>query len=876
MNPAEVLPFADRRRSSRVWLAVLCAFLLVGPSMGCGDDDEGAPDLSISVSPRTIAADGSDLAVVTVLASVGGAPAPDGSAVTVFAEGVDGGPGASFTSTGERQETGPTTGGVGRATFELACEGEGEVQVVALFDGVRREMADRIRCQDRSPGSSLIRLTAQPQLMGTQSTSVITASAETVSGAPMPEGTAVRFEITSGNVEFQGGGNARARFTAANGRTQVTVSGRGEETNANICATFTDEAIAGPPVCIRLVVTDEPPDGALCQVSFSQLRAPANGEEVTQMDFFLVNQAAAAISGARIDVSVQAGTLLTGPNGTSLGEATELTTDEEGRSLVFIRSSTEAGAAGTVATASWTANGVDETTECIVEEDLFFFARPLCTFEGMSPSVLGVAESGRNESGSLRFCFADAAGTPVRQGERVEFAISTGIGDARLNSQSSVTGADGCAGVEVFSGTQAGQIEVQATYPFGQTATVCSSNALSILGARPTANGWTLECTPDNAGAMVTVPTSLDAADIRDQGVSVTCSTILRDRFGNPVTFPGTEVFFHSEQGTIQSPRSPDSNGRVTTVYNPNGVRPRTVAPISGEPRVVTDDGTNRVVNPRDMLVTIVAWTQGEEAFLDGNGNGRYDEGEIFFDLGEPLFDYNDNDQYDPQSPLNEGFIDVQTPTRPRNGVYDGPSGAWEGDTVIWTQSRVTLSGRPVFRSLDAPNLFNNDPNISFPSIHSGIVDAATLQPVGGDGISRIEISSGQSREFALHLRDLWLNPVNTTTAVSYSLADCGSDIQITPGPAPSLSFAIRFARRQVGYTQEGLPAEAGDTVASYQFRTLLENVGQPWSQEFRLRRTGSTPIPGDCRLNLGISVGGGSGSAVTRTIAVPVREPGF
>lgn len=875
MKPAEVTSFSDRWQ--RAWRLPFFVALLFGLGVsGCSDDDDGTVTLAFSVQPTSLAADGSNVATVNVLVSVGSAPAPDGRQVTLFAGGGDGASGV-VDGSGESSGTAPTAGGLGRAQFTVACGSEGQMRIAAVYDGTRAEWSGRINCLDQTPGSAVLRLSAQPQLIGTNGTSVLTAIAETAAGTLQPEGTPIRFEIEAGSIEFEGGGTSRVRLTGANGRAVASIRGTGEETQGRVCATYANEALAAAPRCLNILVTDQPPEGALCSVSFSQSRAPANGQEITDIDVLLLDETATPIRNARIDVSVQNGVLVSERSGgEDLGPTAEAITDEEGRAVAYVRSSTTPGILGTSASATWIdGRGEQQFVDCLVEEDLALFARPVCRFEGMSPGFLGVAESGRNESGRLRFCFADAAGTPVRQGERVQFSFITRIGGARLSAETAVTDGGGCVATEVFSGTLAGQLEVQAVYPFGETATVCSTGALSVFGARPTADGWTLQCTPKNVGAMVSSPVSYEAADITEQNVSVTCSTILRDRFGNPVNFPGTEVFFHAEQGTIQSRSTPNANGVVTTTYNPNGTKPVNVLPRDGEARLLPRDGS-RPVNPRDMLVTIVAWTQGEEGFRDANGNGRFDDGEVFFDLGEPLFDYNDNDQYDPASPLNERFIDIETGDESGDGTFQGPNNRWDGDTIIWTQTRVLLTGRPVFGPIDSER-FETAAGTSSTSFYSGLRDLATGQAIPGGGIGELRLAAGASREYDLVLRDRWLNPPNANVTTTIAADGCTNLVTVQAGPAPNEALGVQFEREAVGYTSAGVPATSEGDIASFRFRTLLPGLEDVWTQNVRVtRQTGAAILPPGCNLRISVTVGGGGGSPHNQVINIPIRDVGF
>ncbi len=97
-------------------------------------------------------------------------------------------------------------------------------------------------------------------------------------------------------------------------------------------------------------------------------------------------------------------------------------------------------------------------------------------------------------------------------------------------------------------------------------------------------------------------------------------------------------------------------------------------------------------LNPRDGLVTIIAYVRGEEFFWDNNSNGVRDSGEPFIDQGEPFIDANDSGQWEP----GELFIDEgRQGTAGGNGVWDGPNGQWDDDATIWTEAHVLYTGLP-------------------------------------------------------------------------------------------------------------------------------------------------------------------------------------
>lgn len=84
--------------------------------------------------------------------------------------------------------------------------------------------------------------------------------------------------------------------------------------------------------------------------------------------------------------------------------------------------------------------------------------------------------------------------------------------------------------------------------------------------------------------------------------------------------------------------------------------------------------------NPRDGLVTILAYTDGEEHYYDDNSNGMRDSNERFIDQGEPFTDANDNYQWDP----GEFYNDVDG-----SGGWTPANGTWDANAKIWTVAHV-------------------------------------------------------------------------------------------------------------------------------------------------------------------------------------------
>jgi hypothetical protein len=90
------------------------------------------------------------------------------------------------------------------------------------------------------------------------------------------------------------------------------------------------------------------------------------------------------------------------------------------------------------------------------------------------------------------------------------------------------------------------------------------------------------------------------------------------------------------------------------------------------------------VQNPRDGLVTLLAYTDGEEHFYDDNANGQRDPTERFIDQGEPFVDANDNNVWD----SGETYVDVDG-----SNMWTPPNGTWDANSKIWTVAHILYTG---------------------------------------------------------------------------------------------------------------------------------------------------------------------------------------
>src|SRR5262249_9650236 len=144
------------------------------------------------------------------------------------------------------------------------------------------------------------------------------------------------------------------------------------------------------------------------------------------------------------------------------------------------------------------------------------------------------------------------------------------------------------------------------------------------------------------------------------------CTLRLADRFSNSVDI-GTQVSFRTEAGRVNATDVVSvMTGTVTATLDSASPRPTyfltsagAVTQLHGVPLHFTHnparpfpDGTEAVPGFPSVFYTesllqkvgrvrLIGITQGEESFIDANGNKIYDPGEVFVDLPEPFVDKN-------------------------------------------------------------------------------------------------------------------------------------------------------------------------------------------------------------------------------------------
>lgn len=272
--------------------------------------------------------------------------------------------------------------------------------------------------------------------------------------------------------------------------------------------------------------------------------------------------------------------------------------------------------------------------------------------ESITPNQIGLRGSGQNEIATFNFSVTDGTGGPVQDGQIVNFSLESPTGGAEFISAESVSTVDGAVSVSLISGTVPGVATVTATTE-SEFGTITSQARITMGNSKADQLHLGFAVERRNIPGLITF------------GLTDQITAFIADRYSNPVSID-TPVFFASECGIVSLT---DEAGEATNLINRFGQA--TATAVTGAPTA--------------ELCRYIYYTEGQESYTDSNGNGRYDVGEPHTDVGEPYIDANDSGTFD----ANELYFDLD-----ENGVYTDVDGVWQGDTFVWTSTKIRWSAQ--------------------------------------------------------------------------------------------------------------------------------------------------------------------------------------
>lgn len=359
-------------------------------------------------------------------------------------------------------------------------------------------------------------------------------------------------------------------------------------------------------------------------------------------------------------------------------------------------------------------NGSPGTTQAIVRFKVV---------DSVGDAVSSVPVSGTltNVDGGISFC-----GSPYRA------LSSNAIGEVEFS---------------VCSGTLPATVQVKASLD-NDPSVVALSNLLTVQTGLPTQRFFDISATQLNlyAGGLFTTKFNGNETEI---------TVFAADRQGNPVP-AGTPITFVSEGGQLVT------SGASSCVIGGNG---RCSVKLVGQDYRPLGSSVAGA-DPRPGRVTVLAYADGEESFIDANNNNRFDAGELFEDMGLPFIDKDENGIF------TSSYTNLVVGTNESESTLPLPAGV-SGGTVCPVN---------VARGLSAQNTCN------------GVWDASTKvrraiviifsggeigQPTGYDATiplaNRTAILSASRGGAMIRLADYNGNPMPSTTSLSVEVLGGGS-----------------------------------------------------------------------------------------------------
>ncbi len=250
-------------------------------------------------------------------------------------------------------------------------------------------------------------------------------------------------------------------------------------------------------------------------------------------------------------------------------------------------------------------------------------------FTSVSNSLIALQGTGSTtgipESSDILFTVLNDQGGAVSS-EAINFSLDSTVGGISLVATTANTNASGEVTATVQSGTVATSVRVTATVAATPPDLATTSSAIVIATGPPDQDSISLSAS------------ELNPRGWNYDGTNVTITARLADRFNNRIQ-DGTAVSFTSELGAID-PSCTTIDGACSVTWTSQA--PRGDAANAGRS-------------------TILATVEGEESFVDTDGDGVFSNGDSYTDLPEAFQDDDENGTYT----SGETFIDFDS------------SGAW-------------------------------------------------------------------------------------------------------------------------------------------------------------------------------------------------------
>lgn len=332
-------------------------------------------------------------------------------------------------------------------------------------------------------------------------------------------------------------------------------------------------------------------------------------------------------------------------------------------------------------------------------------------FSSATPALLYVSSAASGSKTSVvKFQVLDSNASPMAS-QAVSMslsnaAISAGVvfslsGSTSTSPQTVTTDSSGIAAIAVASGTLPTPLTVDAVL-VTDTRIKAASLGLAVTNGAPT----------QNAASFTAEKHSLEALNI--VGLTTPVTFFVADRQGNPVP-NGTVVNFVASTGLIDGSCTL-TNSACTVTYRSQGTPP---------------------ANGRAV---VLAYLDGEESFVDLNGDNIWQSSESFFDTGTVYLDLNGNGVYNPGEQAfpggSTGSLACVPPLNNYPSIEGTCDGTWSAnirvrklDFITWATSQAVIKLRTA-RTASGLTLLVHDASAApspFNAMPSGTTIAAAV-----------------------------------------------------------------------------------------------------------------------------------------------------
>lgn len=374
----------------------------------------------------------------------------------------------------------------------------------------------------------------------------------------------------------------------------------------------------------------------------------------------------------------------------------------------------------TVTYQATTASGTDTVTATIAGDSktavisITPLAASAISFVSAIPANIGLkgmGGAGIQETSIVTFKVLDTIGQP-KAGQQVDFTLNTSVGGLSLTSASASTASDGTVSTIVQAGVIATPVRVTATLRASSPVIATQSDQLVVSTGVPAQDGFSISIE------------TLNTESWNVDGVQDRITARLSDHFHNPVP-NGTAVSFTTSGGSIQ-PSCTTVGGACTVTW------------------------TSQAPRPADGRARILAYTLGEEAFIDLSGNGVADAGE-FTDTSEAFRDDDEDNARD----AGETFIDFNG-----DGTFNGPDGSYNG----------VLQGAAYLTAPKSKHVYSN----------TTLVMASSAAMIANSCGNSITVALGGSTQCNITVNDVNGNTMPAGTTVTFSYTEVVAGIKLT------------------------------------------------------------------------------------------------